>query len=134
MTIIRGHPAQERIAIAPREDRIAELELLQEYLLDAVQEVDARTESVLAPVERMRKLLTAKDKRETLLQMAGDPFFENFLGDGFPIRPLNCSCQWARNEQNSDERCMAHVEVNCVIFLSLTQCVPLPLCLAIAWK
>eukprot|EP00884_Botryococcus_braunii_P010368 jgi/Botrbrau1/19332/Bobra.0073s0062.1 len=64
--------AQERIAIAPREDRLAELELLQEYLLNAVQEVDACTKSALAPVERMRKLLTAKDKRETLLQMAGD--------------------------------------------------------------
>jgi hypothetical protein len=60
------------MATTLNEERIAELQLLQDYLVNAIQEVDARTKSVLAPLDRMRKLLSAKDKRETLLQMAGD--------------------------------------------------------------
>lgn len=45
--------------------------MLQEFLAKAVQDIDNRTKTIAAPVQRMRKLLEAKDKREMLLKMAG---------------------------------------------------------------
>ena len=54
-------------------DRVAELEMLQEYLKDAVTKLDSQIEGKVAPAERMRRLLTAKDKKATLLEMAGQP-------------------------------------------------------------
>jgi hypothetical protein len=60
-----------RFATVPNEDRVAELELLREFLTDAVAAFDAKAAALAAPAERMRKLLTSKDKRATLLEMAG---------------------------------------------------------------
>ena len=47
--------------------------MLQEYLKDAVTKLDSQIEGKVAPAERMRRLLTAKDKKATLLEMAGQP-------------------------------------------------------------
>ena len=52
-------------------DRVAELEMLQEYLKDATAKLDSQIQGKVAPLERMKRLLTAKDKKATLLEMAG---------------------------------------------------------------
>ncbi|CAK0783772.1 hypothetical protein CVIRNUC_006972 [Coccomyxa viridis] len=62
-------------------DRVAELEMLQEYLKDAVTKLDSQIEGKVAPAERMRRLLTAKDKKATLLEMAGNNEIDNGLLD-----------------------------------------------------
>lgn len=51
---------------------MAELEGLKEFLGQAIALIDAKAVEMAAPAARMRKLLTAPDKRATLLQMAGD--------------------------------------------------------------
>ena len=61
-------------------DRVAELEMLQEYLKDAITKLDSQIEGKVAPAERMRRLLTAKDKKAMLLEMAGQPW-----GQGSPL-------------------------------------------------
>ena len=66
-------PGEERFKSDANEDRLGELELLQQYLQGAVAKVDAQVASKVAPLERMRRLLTAPDKRATLLEMAGGP-------------------------------------------------------------
>lgn len=50
---------------------MAELELLKEYLTGAVQKLDNEVQGKVAPLDRMKKLLTAKDKKAMLLEMAG---------------------------------------------------------------
>lgn len=50
---------------------MAELEALQEFLKDAVAAFDAQQATIVAPLDRMKLLLTSKDKRATLLEMAG---------------------------------------------------------------
>ncbi len=68
-----GHFAagEERFKPSPNEDRVGELELLQQYLEGAAVKIDADVAQKVAPLERMRRLLTAPDKRATLLEMAG---------------------------------------------------------------
>ena len=60
-----------RFAKVVNEDRVAELEMLRDFLKQAIAAFDAQAAALAAPAERMRKLLTAKDKRATLLEMAG---------------------------------------------------------------
>lgn len=62
----------ERFGRAPNEGRVAELEALQEFLVDAVAAFDAEQATIVAPLDRMKRLLQAKDKRTTLLEMAGE--------------------------------------------------------------
>lgn len=62
---------QERFGKVVNEDRLAELEGLRDFLRDGVQQVDAQTQKLAAPVDRMKQLLTAKDKKAMLLEMAG---------------------------------------------------------------
>lgn len=50
---------------------MSELELLQSYLKQAVEKIDSEVQGKVAPMVRMKRLLTAKDKRATLLEMAG---------------------------------------------------------------
>ncbi len=52
-------------------DRVAELEMLQEYLKDSIAKLDSQIQGKVAPLERMKRLLTSKDKKATLLEMAG---------------------------------------------------------------
>lgn len=61
----------ERLSPAPDEERLAELETLRDFLKEATEAVDKATAQVSAAPERMKKLLTAKDKKGTLLEMAG---------------------------------------------------------------
>ena len=62
---------QERFASKPNEDRVGELEALREFLEQAAAAFDAQQQKVLEPVDRLKQLLAAKDKRATLLEMAG---------------------------------------------------------------
>jgi len=64
-------PGTARFATVVNDDRVAELEMLRDFLKNAVQAFDAQAAALAAPAARMRKLLTAKDKRATLLEMAG---------------------------------------------------------------
>lgn len=52
-------------------DRLAELELLNTYVVMTVGALDAAVTQLSSPKERMAKLLTAKDKKAMLLEMAG---------------------------------------------------------------
>jgi len=61
-----------RFAKSPDEGKLAELEVLRDYLRAGVEAFDANVEAMKQPAARMRKLLTAPDKKATLLQMAGD--------------------------------------------------------------
>lgn len=53
------------------DERVAELESLLEFLGPAITALDEVTAKAAEPAERLRKLLQAQDKRETLLEMAG---------------------------------------------------------------
>ena len=63
---------QERFASKPNEDRVGELEALREFLEQAAAAFDTQQQKVLEPVDRLKQLLAAKDKRATLLEMAGE--------------------------------------------------------------
>ena len=62
---------ESRFSSSPEEGRIAELEGLQNFLKEGVAAIDSRTSALAAPTERLRKLLTAKDKKATINEMAG---------------------------------------------------------------
>jgi hypothetical protein len=61
----------ERFSNLPDEERLAELETLRDYLTAAVDAVDKATAAWTAAPERLKKLLTSKDKKAMLLEMAG---------------------------------------------------------------
>ena len=61
---------QERFAAKPDEERLAELDMLRQYLDEAKQAVDIAVASNISAVERMKKLLTAPDKKEMIRLMA----------------------------------------------------------------
>ena len=63
---------EERFSSTVNAGRLAELEHLQEFLQAAVAAVDATVAVQSAPAERLRRLLSAPDKKATLLQMAGE--------------------------------------------------------------
>jgi len=52
---------------------VAELEGLQTFLKDATALIDDRAQQLAKPMERMKKLLSAQDKRAMLMEMAGRP-------------------------------------------------------------
>ncbi len=62
----------ERFKPSVNEGRVSELEFLQQYLKDALAKLDSQIEGKVAPLERMKRLLTAPDKKATLLEMAGE--------------------------------------------------------------
>lgn len=62
---------EQRFSSSPEEGRIAELESLQNFLKEGITAIDSRTSALAAPTERLRKLLTAKDKKATINEMAG---------------------------------------------------------------
>lgn len=61
---------QERFAAKPDEDRLIELETLRTYLEEGREAVDKAVASNISAVERMKKLLTAPDKKAMILEMA----------------------------------------------------------------
>ncbi|XP_024386124.1 uncharacterized protein [Physcomitrium patens] len=54
------------------EDRIGELEVLQSVLQEGVEAYDKLATDLTGARERLSRILTAKDKRATLLEMAGE--------------------------------------------------------------
>jgi len=54
------------------EDRIGELEVLQKILREGIEAYDRLTTDLVDAKERLSRILSAKDKRATLLDMAGE--------------------------------------------------------------
>ena len=71
----------QRLSTQPDEDRLAELDTLREYLTKAAEAVDNATAAVTAAPERLKKLLMSKDKKATLLDMAGAGEIDQALMD-----------------------------------------------------
>lgn len=61
---------QERFAPKPDEERLAELETLRQYLEEAREAVDKAVQANISAVDRMKKLLSAPDKKAMILEMA----------------------------------------------------------------
>lgn len=62
----------ERFAAKPDQERLAELEVLRKYLEDMTKAVDVAVAKIASASDRMKKLLTAKDKKQMILDMAAD--------------------------------------------------------------
>ncbi|KAK9843266.1 hypothetical protein WJX74_009460 [Apatococcus lobatus] len=62
--------SQQKFASNASEDRVAELEGLQQFLKEGTAAVDAAAKEMAAPAERMRALLSSKDKKAALLDLA----------------------------------------------------------------
>ncbi|GFR47419.1 hypothetical protein Agub_g9136, partial [Astrephomene gubernaculifera] len=60
----------ERFTAAPNQERLVELETLRQYLEEAVEAVDKAVVKTANATERLKKLLTSRDKKETILEMA----------------------------------------------------------------
>lgn len=71
----------EQISPSPDEERLAELEILRDYLKEAIEAVDNATKEITAAPIRLKKLMESTDKKETLLQMAGDGEIDQALMD-----------------------------------------------------
>ena len=63
--------AEQRFANPPNENRLAELESLRDFLKETLSLLDKRTQEMAAPAERLKALLMSKDKKATILEMAG---------------------------------------------------------------
>ena len=63
--------AEQRFANPPNENRLAELESLRDFLKETLTLLDKRTQEMAAPAERLKALLLSKDKKATILEMAG---------------------------------------------------------------
>ena len=64
------HAAQQKFASNASEDRVAELEGLQQFLNEGIAAVDAAAKEMAAPADRIRELLSSKDKKAALLDLA----------------------------------------------------------------
>ena len=73
------HAAQQKFASNASEDRVAELEGLQQFLNEGIAAVDAAAKEMAAPADRIRELLSSKDKKAALLDLASTSFTP--LGD-----------------------------------------------------
>ena len=67
---LNGALGRERFALKPDQDRIAELETLRQYLEEAVEAVDKAVTKTASAADRLKKLLTSPDKKQTILDMA----------------------------------------------------------------
>ena len=86
-----------RFAKNPDQGKLAELEVLRDYLKAGVESFDSNVEAMKQPAASMRKLLTAPDKKATLLQMAGDGEIDQAL-----INLLQQNIDAARNAGQED--------------------------------
>jgi len=73
--------SSQRFTSRPDESRVAELEGLQTFLKDATALIDDRAQQLAKPMERMKKLLSAQDKRAMLMEMAGNNEIDQGLLD-----------------------------------------------------
>ena len=71
----------ERLSPTPDEDRLAELDTLREFLSKSVEAVDNATQALAAAPARFMKLMQSKDKKATLLEMAGEGEIDQALMD-----------------------------------------------------
>eukprot|EP00877_Chromochloris_zofingiensis_P004637 jgi/Chrzof1/14174/Cz08g28060.t1 len=72
---------QERFAAKPDEERLAELDTLRQYLDEAREAVDKAVASTTSAVDRVKKLLTAQDKKTTIREMAENNEIDQALMD-----------------------------------------------------
>lgn len=99
-TYLKGQISEQRFAKVPNEERLAELESLLEFLGPAIKALDEVTAKAAEPAERLRKLLQAPDKRETLLEMAGDNEIDQPLLD---LLQQNIAAAKAANQEKPAE-------------------------------
>eukprot|EP00891_Asterochloris_glomerata_P000907 jgi/Astpho2/907/e_gw1.00016.225.1_t len=64
--------SEERFNKVVNEDLLAELEAVKQFLEQGTKDFDARSQQLVAPLDRMKKLLMAQDKKAMLLEMAGN--------------------------------------------------------------
>lgn len=83
----------ERFSSKPREGRLQEIEALREFLIATVKLLDDRTAQITAPKERLMTLLTSKDKKAAIMEMAG--MMCNFA----------CPCWWLDTNGNAEVTC-----------------------------
>ncbi|KXZ41137.1 hypothetical protein GPECTOR_740g899 [Gonium pectorale] len=57
----------ERFAAKPDQERLAELDTLRQYLEEAIEAIDKAVVKTASAADRLKKLLTSKDKKETIL-------------------------------------------------------------------
>lgn len=60
---------QERFSMKPDQERLAELETLRDYLKQGSEAVDTAVKQTLSATEKLKMLLTSKDKKATILEM-----------------------------------------------------------------
>ncbi len=61
---------RERFAPKPDEERVAELDMLRQYLEEGVEAIDKAVVSTASAADRLKKLLTSKDKKAMILVRA----------------------------------------------------------------
>lgn len=62
------------------------MQLLRQYLVEAVEALDKKVKFTSTAAERLKKLLTAKNKREVILEMAGDNEIDQPFMDILQVR------------------------------------------------
>jgi len=65
-------PGMEQLSLEKDEDKLAELDLLREYLNEAIETIDRATQEVASAPDRLKKLLESPNKKDTLRDMAAD--------------------------------------------------------------
>ncbi|GLC35461.1 hypothetical protein PLESTB_000204700 [Pleodorina starrii] len=71
----------ERFAAKPDQERLAELDTLRQYLEEAVEALDKAVVKTASAADRLKKLLTSRDKKETILEMAAANEIDQALVD-----------------------------------------------------
>ncbi len=70
--VLNKQIGMEQLSLEKDEDKLAELELLREYLNEAVETIDNATKAVASAPERLKKLMESPDKKSTLRDMAAN--------------------------------------------------------------
>ncbi|KAL6763590.1 hypothetical protein V8C86DRAFT_2491874 [Haematococcus lacustris] len=106
----------ERFAAKPDEDKLAELDLLRSYLAQASAAVDACVSATTSAADRLKTLLSAKDKKAMILEMAANNQIDQPL-----MMLLDQNIQMARDaEQNDAAAFMEKVKQACAKYLIST--------------
>lgn len=71
-TILNKQIGMEQLSLEKDEDKLAELEMLRDYLTEAIEAIDVATNQVSAAPERLKKLLESPNKKDTLRDMASN--------------------------------------------------------------
>jgi hypothetical protein len=68
--VLNKQIGMEQLSLEKDEDKLAELELLRDYLDEAIEAVDKATQEVATAPERLKKLLESPNKKDCLRDMA----------------------------------------------------------------